>query len=291
MELLALVARGPRADVEGEGDVGDLQREVRDGEARARAAAAGNRRTRAGPAAGARGRRRLDSGAGFGRVAFGGHRGEGQRVPRWLSPRNFYRSPGRGVGTRSHRSEALETFGDRQCGAMRPCSPPTPWSSKAASGCSGHLGSGGMGEVYLGEQVSLGRKVAIKVLHHDLHQQPGMAERFKREARLLSAVEHPAVVRIIDFGESGRRRLPGDGVGGGGEPLRAAAERSAGPGAGAAGAAPAGRGAGGHPRQGDHPPGHQAGERLPHAGTPRASRRGCWTSASRGSSSRRPTAP
>ncbi|RKH63323.1 protein kinase domain-containing protein [Corallococcus llansteffanensis] len=67
----------------------------------------------------------------------------------------------------------------------------------------GPLGSGGMGEVYLGEQVSLGRKVAIKVLHHDLHTQPGMAERFKREARLLSAVEHPSVVRIVDFGESG----------------------------------------------------------------------------------------
>ncbi|MDC0710516.1 protein kinase [Stigmatella sp. ncwal1] len=64
------------------------------------------------------------------------------------------------------------------------------------------LGSGGMGQVYLGEQVSLGRKVAIKVLHQDLHLQPGMAERFKREAQLLSAVEHPAVVRIIDFGES-----------------------------------------------------------------------------------------
>ncbi len=56
--------------------------------------------------------------------------------------------------------------------------------------------------MYLGEQVSLGRKVAIKVLHQDLHLQPGMAERFKREAQLLSAVEHPAVVRIIDFGES-----------------------------------------------------------------------------------------
>jgi serine/threonine protein kinase len=64
------------------------------------------------------------------------------------------------------------------------------------------IGSGGMGEVYLGEQVSLERKVAIKVLHHDLRRQPEMLERFKREARLLSAVEHPAVVRIIDFGES-----------------------------------------------------------------------------------------
>ncbi|HSP78539.1 MAG TPA: protein kinase [Myxococcaceae bacterium] len=64
------------------------------------------------------------------------------------------------------------------------------------------LGSGGMGEVYLGEQVSLGRKVAIKVLHQDLSTQPGMLERFQREARLLSAVEHPAVVRVIDYGET-----------------------------------------------------------------------------------------
>ena len=60
-----------------------------------------------------------------------------------------------------------------------------------------------MGQVYLGEQVSLGRKVAIKVLHQELHVQAGMAERFKREARLLSAVEHPSVVHIVDFGESG----------------------------------------------------------------------------------------
>jgi serine/threonine-protein kinase len=65
------------------------------------------------------------------------------------------------------------------------------------------LGAGGMGEVYLGEQVSLGRKVAIKVLHADLMVHPSMIERFKREARLLSAVDHPAVVRVIDYGEAG----------------------------------------------------------------------------------------
>ncbi|WNG50595.1 protein kinase [Archangium minus] len=64
------------------------------------------------------------------------------------------------------------------------------------------LGAGGMGEVYLGEQVSLGRRVAIKVLHADLMVHPSMIERFKREARLLSAVEHPAVVRVIDYGET-----------------------------------------------------------------------------------------
>ncbi len=64
------------------------------------------------------------------------------------------------------------------------------------------LGKGGMGEVYVGEQVSLGRKVAIKTLYPDLLTQPGMAERFKREAQLLSAVDHPAVVRVIDYGET-----------------------------------------------------------------------------------------
>ena len=59
-----------------------------------------------------------------------------------------------------------------------------------------------MGEVYLAEQVSLGRRVALKVLRREVGQQPGMSERFQREARLLSSVEHPAVVRVIDFGQS-----------------------------------------------------------------------------------------
>ncbi|MBI5542811.1 MAG: serine/threonine protein kinase [Deltaproteobacteria bacterium] len=61
------------------------------------------------------------------------------------------------------------------------------------------LGSGGMGLVYLAEQVSLGRKVALKVLRNDLSHE-GMKERFHREALLLSSVEHSGVVRVIDFG-------------------------------------------------------------------------------------------
>lgn len=64
------------------------------------------------------------------------------------------------------------------------------------------LGKGGMGEVYLADQISLGRKVALKTLRDDLSLQPGMTERFKREALLLSSVDHPSVVRVIDFGEA-----------------------------------------------------------------------------------------
>lgn len=62
-----------------------------------------------------------------------------------------------------------------------------------------HLGGGGMAEVFLAEQLSLKRQVALKVLKRDLSKQPAMAERFRREAQLLSTVDHPGVVRVIDF--------------------------------------------------------------------------------------------
>ena len=57
-----------------------------------------------------------------------------------------------------------------------------------------------MGEVFLAEQVSLGRTVALKVLRRDLREQPGMNARFQREATLLAQVDHPAVVGIIEYG-------------------------------------------------------------------------------------------
>lgn len=56
-----------------------------------------------------------------------------------------------------------------------------------------------MAEVFLAEQLSLKRQVALKVLKRDLSAQPAMAERFRREAQLLSTVDHPGVVRVIDF--------------------------------------------------------------------------------------------
>lgn len=64
----------------------------------------------------------------------------------------------------------------------------------------GLLGRGGMGEVWRGEQLSLKRPVAIKVLRHEMAGVASVAERFEREALILSRLDHPGVVRVIDFG-------------------------------------------------------------------------------------------
>ncbi len=61
----------------------------------------------------------------------------------------------------------------------------------------GMLGSGGMGAVYEAEDAELGRRVAIKVLSADLKNQASMLERFKREARAASALNHPGICTVF----------------------------------------------------------------------------------------------
>jgi predicted Ser/Thr protein kinase len=63
------------------------------------------------------------------------------------------------------------------------------------------LGRGGMGVVYKARQKALDRLVAIKILAGEWQQEPGFAERFAREARLLARLTHPAIVTVHDFGE------------------------------------------------------------------------------------------
>jgi eukaryotic-like serine/threonine-protein kinase len=62
------------------------------------------------------------------------------------------------------------------------------------------IGSGGMGAVYLGEHVLLGRVAAIKVLLSPASTHPDVVERFFDEARATSSVSDPGVVQVFDFG-------------------------------------------------------------------------------------------
>ncbi|MBK8100445.1 MAG: serine/threonine protein kinase [Planctomycetes bacterium] len=65
----------------------------------------------------------------------------------------------------------------------------------------GRLGEGATGTVYEAEQIALGRRVAIKVLHDQVAGHGPTRVRFAREARLAAALAHPAIVPIFDFGE------------------------------------------------------------------------------------------
>ena len=61
-------------------------------------------------------------------------------------------------------------------------------------------GRGGMGAVYRAEQTRLGRSVAVKILPPGATADPLARERFEREARVLSGLNHPHVLQIYDFG-------------------------------------------------------------------------------------------
>ncbi|NOZ85123.1 MAG: protein kinase [Deltaproteobacteria bacterium] len=62
------------------------------------------------------------------------------------------------------------------------------------------IGQGGMGKVYRAEQISLGKKVCLKILHQNMVGDPDLAKRFHREARAASRLNHPNSINIIDFG-------------------------------------------------------------------------------------------
>ncbi|MEM6552367.1 MAG: serine/threonine-protein kinase [Planctomycetota bacterium] len=62
------------------------------------------------------------------------------------------------------------------------------------------IGRGGMGVVYLAEQRSLRRQVALKTLPRELHDNANLLTRFRREMRVLGSCDHPNIVKLLDSG-------------------------------------------------------------------------------------------
>src|SRR5437016_397272 len=67
------------------------------------------------------------------------------------------------------------------------------------------LGTGGMASVYLAEDLRLGRRVAVKVLHPQFASDPTYVARLAYEARIAAGLAHPNVVQVYDVGHDGDR--------------------------------------------------------------------------------------
>lgn len=70
------------------------------------------------------------------------------------------------------------------------------------------LGSGAMGAVYEALQLGMNRSVALKLVKPELLTVPKVVQRFYREALAVSALSHPHIVRIYDFGIDAEREMP-----------------------------------------------------------------------------------
>ncbi len=93
------------------------------------------------------------------------------------------------------------------CGsAAAPAAPAAdPWVGKVVNGkfrVEALVGQGGMGRVYRARHLTLDRPVVLKMLHRAYSGDPEIVQRFQREARAASRLDHPNSIAVLDFGEA-----------------------------------------------------------------------------------------
>ncbi len=74
------------------------------------------------------------------------------------------------------------------------------------------IGAGGMGEVWRGKDTRLDRSVAVKILPAAFAEDEERRQRFEREAKTISSLNHPHICTLFDVGHEGDAALPGDGA-------------------------------------------------------------------------------
>src|SRR5262245_60366893 len=87
-----------------------------------------------------------------------------------------------------------------QCDEVAPADPPGPGALVGPWRIDGELGRGGMGSVYSVTHDAIGKKAALKVVHHHMMSRVHDVERFLVEARAVNVVNHPNIVDIFEAG-------------------------------------------------------------------------------------------
>ncbi len=94
------------------------------------------------------------------------------------------------------------------CGAAAPGASAAPGDPHVGEVVNGKyrvealIGQGGMGRVYRARHLALDRAVVLKMLHRGFSGDPAVAERFQREARAASRLDHPNSIAVLDFGQA-----------------------------------------------------------------------------------------